>query len=110
MLNERGDTTISWSEDRNDAMEAIIEKKMKEGVSFFIIEDRGLRQPLKNSQDARKYRSLAIPDADLAKFVASGAGEAIPTPEAPIKTKRKAKTAKDAAENQSVGVKPLKGG
>ena len=31
MLNEAGDTTISWSEDLDDRMEEIIQKKMDQG-------------------------------------------------------------------------------
>jgi len=110
MLNERGDTTIAWTSDRDAEMEALIEKKMKAGITFFIIEDRGLRSPLKQSTDARKHRALAIPDEDFAKFVEDGAGEAVPTPAEPVKVKRKAKTAKEVATSQSVGVKPMQGG
>lgn len=32
LLNEMGDTTIVWTQDRDDEMERIIEKKMAEGV------------------------------------------------------------------------------
>jgi hypothetical protein len=110
MLNEAGDTTISWTEDRDDEVEAIIQKRMDEGCAFFIIEDRGLRRPLRDAADARAHRVLAIPDADFAKFVGEGRGEAIPTPPEKVKTVRKAKTAKEVAGAQSVGVKPMRGG
>jgi len=110
MLNENGDTTISWSSDRDDEVEAIIAKRMAEGCVFFVIEERGLRQPLRDASDARKHRVLAIPDADFAKFVGEGHGEAIPTPAGKVKTVRKAKAAKEVAKSQSVGVRPMRGG
>jgi hypothetical protein len=110
MLNENGDVTIAWTSDRDDEVEAIIEKRMKEGCAFFIIEERGLRQPLRDASDARKHRILAIPDEDFARFVGDGHGDAIQTPSEPVKTVRKAKTAKEVASSQSVGVKPLRGG
>ena len=110
MLNESGDTSISWTSDRDDEMEAIIAKKMAAGCTFFIIEDRGLRQPLRDAADASKHRTLAIPDEDFAKFVSEGGGVAIKTPDEKVKTVRKAKTPKEVATSQSVGVKPKAGG
>ena len=111
MLNESGDTTIAWTEDRDDEVEAIIAKKMAEGCTFFIIEPRmGLRSPLTDAADARKHRALAIPDADWAKFVGEGGGEAVKTPAAPVKKTRVSRSAKEVASSQSVGVRPMRGG
>lgn len=116
MLNERGDTTIVWDEDQDGEMEKIIAKKMKQGVSFFIVEPRffGLLPPkkteLKKAKDARKFRALAIPDEDLSAFVSSGAGDEVVTPTGKVSTKGKAKTAKQAAQSQTVGVRPARGG
>lgn len=111
MLNESGDSTLTWTPDRDEAMEAIIEKKMAEGVSFFIIEPRfGGRMPLKTAAEARNYRALAIPDEDFAKFVEIGNAEVVKTPAAPVKTVRKANSAKEVATSESVGVRPMKGG
>lgn len=110
MLNERGDTTIAWSPDRDEEVERIIQKKMSEGIRFFIIADRGLRMPLKNIADVVPSRTLAIPDEDWSAFVGEGKGEAIKTPDEPVKKSRLSKNAKEVAASQSVGVKPLRGG
>ncbi|MCB1534880.1 MAG: hypothetical protein KDJ44_09180 [Rhodoblastus sp.] len=116
MLNTAGDVTIIWEADSDDAMEAIIAEKMKAGCSFFIIEPRfgGLaapaRKPLKDAADARKHRALAIPDEDLSAFVGAGAGALTTTPNVPAKTVRRAKTAKEAAQTETVGVQARRGG
>lgn len=111
MLNQSGDTTIAWTEDRDSEMEAIIAKKMAEGVTFFITEPRaGLRTKLKNVKDARKHRALAIPDEDFATFVATGAGDAVETPKEPVKKSRISRNPKEIAKSQSVGVKQMRGG
>ena len=113
MLNESGDTTVSWTPDRDDEMEAIIEKKMKEGVTFFIIdrEHDGARMRLEDVADAKKYRALAIPDEDLARFVSSGAGVAIPTSTAPVRRSRVSRSPKEIASSKAVvGVKQRRGG
>jgi hypothetical protein len=112
MLNESGDTTISWTEDRDEEMQAIIEKKMAEGVTFFIIdrEHDGARMKLEHPFDARRYRALAIPDEDLARFVSSGSGVAVPTSTAPVRRSRVSRSAKEVASSRSVGVKQRRGG
>mgnify|MGYP001553514222 CR=1 FL=1 len=116
MLNESGDTTIVWTEDRDDEMEAIIAKKMAEGVTFFTIEPRffGLlpskKTELKNAQDARQHRALAIKDEDFAKFVESGGGDAVKTPAASVSGAMIERDPKKVAKSQSVGVRQMKGG
>ncbi|MGE5510293.1 MAG: hypothetical protein ACM31O_03465 [Bacteroidota bacterium] len=111
ILNERGDQTIAWSEDRDADMEAIIEKKMREGVSFFIIDPRlGTRRKLQEVGEASRHRLLAIPDEDFAKFVGEGSGELVKTPSAPARNARKSKNAKEIAKSESVAVRPARGG
>lgn len=121
MLNERGDTTVVWTPDRDLEMEAIIERKMAEGCIFYLIDSRfGTRHKLSAAADANRHRMLAIPDEDFAKFVGGpvdpgGGAEhhtaaVVPTPDAPIKGARRAKTAKEVATGESVGTKPRRGG
>ena len=116
LLNESGDQTILWQEEQDDEMERIIQKKMDQGVTFYIVEPRawGFLPPkkttLKNVADALKHRALAIKDSDFAAFVGEGKGDAVPTPAAPVKTVRRGKTAKEVAQSESVGVKPRRGG
>lgn len=111
MLNEDGDTTLAWTEDMDDAMEQIIQKKMDAGVTFFIIDPRlCTRQPLKRASDAARHRMLAVRDEDLAKFVGEGTVDVIKTPDQPATVKRKAQTAREVVENETVGVTPRRGG
>lgn len=110
MLNEAGDTTLSWSEDRDAEMEVIIAKKMAEGVTFFIIEPRGARTKLEHAGDAAKHRALAIPDEDLRKFVEIGSGMAVATPKEPMRKSRISRDAKEVSRSTSVGVKQRRGG
>lgn len=116
ILNEAGDQTIVWDESSDERMTEIIRKKMEQGVVFFVIEPRffGLlpskKTPLTNADDARKHRALAIRDEDIAKFVGEGGGDVVKTPDKAVQTIRKAKTAEEVAKNESVGVKPMRGG
>lgn len=116
ILNEAGDQTIVWTEDRDDEMVDIIRKKMEQGIIFFIIEPRffGLlpskKTRLDNPDEARKHRALAIRDEDFARFVGEGHGDMVRTPEAPVNTVKQSRSPKEVAKSQSVGVKPMKGG
>lgn len=67
-------------------------------------------KPLKNIDDAMKHRSLSIKDADLSKFVLDGRGTVTPSPSEPVQTVSRAKTAREVASGNSVGVQPRRGG
>lgn len=116
MMNDHGDTTLVWTEEQDNEIIPIIEKKMKEGIAFFIIEPRmfGLLPPkkteLKKAKDALKHRALAIGDGDFSAMIEAGNVSAVKTPSEQVQTVRRAKDAKDVAKNQSVGVRQLKGG
>ncbi len=88
MLNQSGDTTVTWEAANDDAMLAIIERKMAAGVSFFIApmtkagkpDKRKKAQRIDNPEQARAARAVSIPDSDLAKFVSDGLGDVIKAP------------------------------
>jgi hypothetical protein len=111
LFNGHGDTTIAWSEDRDEVMEALIAKKMAEGVVFFVIENRaGLRSRLTDPGQALSQRALAIGDDDFAKFVGDGNGEVVPTPATPARKPRISRKPAEVAKSQSVAVRPSRGG
>jgi hypothetical protein len=111
MLDETGDTTISWSEDRDEEMAAIIQKKMDEGMTFFIVERHGSRGPkLERPADAMRHRALAIPDEDLRKFVEAGAGTPEAAPAGRVAKSRVSRDAKEVAGSDAVGTKARRGG
>jgi len=119
ILNERGDTTITWEPDQDDAMQELIERKMAAGVTFYTVPQRKAGQrgrlpkqeKLTEPAKAREHRALSIPDADFSKFVLEGKGEAVqaPAPERIAGAKR-ARTAKEVASGHSVAVQPRRGG
>jgi hypothetical protein len=116
MLNEMGDLTIVWEAQNDAAMEALIQKRMDEGVIFFVITPRlgGFVAPdrtkLKSTTEAMKHRALSIPDEEVQKFVSGGLAEVISTPVAPVKGSRRSKSAKEVSKNESVGVRQRRGG
>lgn len=121
LLNRSGDTSITWSEDQDDAMEELITRKMAAGVTFFILPKRKSTRgaapkpkPFTTFEAARKHRALSIPDADFSKFVLEGKGTAIPTPPSVAEGKargvRVSTSAKEVSKSRSIGIQPRAGG
>ncbi len=119
ILNETGDVTITWEPENDDKMMEIIERKMKAGIVFFLIEPRmgGIVAPdtskkLKKTkpEEALKHRALSMKDEDFEAMVAEGKAELVQTPAARAVTTRKASTAREVATSESVGVRPMRGG
>lgn len=128
-LNMTGDIQITWDEQNEDAILALVEKKMQEGYSFFILKPRALgllgkkKVALESIEDARKAGSVVVPDALAEKVMAKlddedleatvAAGKARVTSRSKvvdIDTARRAKTAQEAVSNPSVAVRRVVGG
>ena len=45
ILNERGDTTITWPPESDDEMEKLIERKIAAGVTFYTVPKRKTGKP-----------------------------------------------------------------
>ena len=117
LLNERGDTTLAWDEDSDERMIALIDQKMKEGMTFFLLKPRAvaslppLKTKLKKAKEALPERAVVLSDADFAAMLTSGAATTADAPSGDLETVGTAKTGKEAVRHGTVaGAKPLKGG
>lgn len=115
LLNEMGDIEVTWDSQNDDAMREVIEKKMKEGVRFFILKPfpGGFlfrKTALKSMADLKENR-VKIGDSDVEKLFEAGKVEVIRTNSgATLETVAVAKTAKEASTKRTVGIRPLQGG
>jgi hypothetical protein len=114
MLDESGDTTIVWDEDTEEKIIPIIAKKMDEGFVFYITKTVPILNitrlsRAKSLDEIRKAGSATIKDEALEQlFLTGSVGTARSSDNVvPI---RKAKDAREVAQNQSVGVRPRRGG
>lgn len=112
LLNSSGDLSIAWDESHDDAVAKVIEKKMKEGVRFFItapFTDKEIR--VKKLADV-KGREVHIKDSDIEKLFADGAVGTFKR----VKGKTDKETVKvstdpkEVARSSSVGVRAMRGG
>lgn len=113
-LNQSGDITIEWDEDRDDQMRAVIQKKMDEGVTFFIVKEIDNREWVSKVRDLSEIQEskVRIYDADLEKMFSDNPnGLRIKNSTAPaIDTVERTKTPDEVVKNNSVAVRPLRGG
>ncbi len=116
LLDASGDTTIVWDEDTEDKMLEIIQKKMDEGIVFYIVKPS--RIPLipsrnvraKKVADIKKAGAVVIKDADLDALFRDGVISTVKAPEGDLQTVGRAKTAREVSKNHTVAVRPQRGG
>ncbi len=86
-LNLDGHGTLEWQAASDEAMRELIERKMREGFAFFVLEPRygGIVPPLKvavtDVDRAMSGRKVHLSDADFAAVVAGGVATLRPTAE-----------------------------
>lgn len=116
LLDQSGDTTITWSEPDDVDVLTFIQQKIDEGYVFFIEQPRVLRAFMKkkkiDSVSEVKERKLIVADERAAELELKGKIKLVTlkseTKEpAPVK---KAKDAKEVAKSRSIATKPVRGG
>lgn len=128
-LNSTGDITISWEKDKENEMLALIDKKMKDGYTFFLLKPRagGLlgnkKVPAENLEQIRQAGSVVVPDAlakavvmnlgdsDVSTAVAAGSATLVSTvKKTTMDSVRRATSAAEVVASQSVAIRPISGG
>lgn len=111
LLNEMGDLTITWEADKDDEMAAIIQKKLDQGVRFFLIEPFTKNQVEIKTLGDVKGRTISVPDEDVQRLFTDGkVGIIKRITGTVIDTIRASTSAKEIAQSHSVGTKQYQGG
>lgn len=118
LLNLSGDTTIVWDEAEDAKMKAIIEKKMAEGFTFFIVPPRIFniiprpQREAGNVEEAMRYRALRVKDPDFLDVIAAGVADIAERKQdgAETETIRMAANANEVVQHQTVAVQARRGG
>lgn len=111
LLNEMGDLTITWEDDKDDEMAIIIQKKLDQGVRFFIVEPFTKNQVEVKKLEDIKGRQISVPDEDVEKLFTEGkVGIVKRITGSVMNTLGLATTAQQVASNHTVGVRQLRGG
>ncbi len=112
LMNEMGDLTITWEADKDDEMATIIQKKLDQGIRFFIIEpfNKSQMTQVRKLEDI-KGRQITVPDDDIEKLFTEGkVGIFKRVTGTVMNTITTSTSAKEIAASHSVGVTQLRGG
>lgn len=127
--NKTGDVTIGWDDLDEDVVLAIIEKKMKEGYTFFVLKKplfpffKPKKVAMQSIDEARTAGKVVVPDAMVQKIVAdlgdpdlnaaysNGKVQVVSrTRPAHAESKGRAATAAEVVKTQTIAIQPLVGG
>jgi len=113
LLNATGDITIGWSEADDASMIPMIEKKLREGYSFFIVqgEEQVRLQRVDQIGDAR---TVVMADRDAEQLFAAGkvglVQKAQRVANRIIDTLRRSRNPAEIARENTVVMRPMAGG
>jgi hypothetical protein len=128
-MNSTGDITISWEKDKEEEMLALVQAKLDQGYTFFLLKPRagGLlgtkKVPVESIEEIRAAGSFVAPDA-LAKAVVMNLGDdvvskAVQNGNAHVTAIGKntsmesvgsTRNAQEVVRSNSVAIKPISGG
>ncbi|MDW9481899.1 hypothetical protein GOB57_24940 [Sinorhizobium meliloti] len=116
LLNNSGDSTITWEKENDEVMRALIEKKMKEGVAFFVIPPKVMgfiprpKSRIGDVDEIMKRRSVSVKDEDFAGIIAGGLAKITERPDIDTERAEQCHDPAVIARSQSIGVMPMRGG
>lgn len=116
LLNNSGDSTITWESDSDEVMRELIEKKLAQGVAFFVIPPKALgfiprpKSRVTDVAEIMKHRSVSVKDEDFAAIIAQGIAGIAPRPQIDTEKAEQCHDAAVIARSQTVAVMPMRGG
>lgn len=119
LLNDLGHVEIAWTSESDEAMRAVIEKKMAEGVKFFIMKpilpsilgDRLHRQKRLKTMDELVQQRITVKDKDVEDLFATGKVSLYRRDSGgTVETGARVTSAAEAARSSVVGVRQFQGG
>lgn len=110
-----GDLKIEWSEDKQQEVINFIQAKMDTGVTFHIIdpESKAKTPPVLEIENTNQItgRQVYVRDPDIGKLIEGGFASIASFSGMPeLKVTGRAKTAEEAAKQDTVAIAPKRGG
>lgn len=112
MMDSSGDTSFGWDAADDEWVIPMIRAKMAAGYTFWIVERNPLREVrLERAEALGENRHVIIKDTAARELFEQGRiGLASITEHGEAKTLRRARTPEEAAGNDTVAHRPLRGG
>ncbi len=116
LFNATGDVAITWKDDQDVEVLSMIEDKMKEGYTFFILEEKFFKtmkrkKIIRDANEIGKDRTVYLDDSRAEDLVKTGKVQVVKL-DKPNETLggRRAKTKEEVAGNKTAAFRPVAGG
>ena len=116
LLNETGDIELVWSDEHEESMRALIEKKIREGYSFFIVERKLFgcierHKLVKDISEIKKGTKLLLKDEDAVRLFEEGKiGAKVNKSKRNIEARKRTKDVDEILNSDTLAVRPIAGG
>lgn len=109
-MGEEGHLTWAWDEQNHERVVGIIQRMMDDGYVFWIVKRDPLREEeLEDIEDLTNNRHVVIKDDDFRELVEAGVLYRT-RDDATLTQERRTEDAREAAVNDTVAHRPLRGG
>lgn len=118
-LNETGDVEISWDAKHDESVKAMIESKMAQGVSFFVVKKilgfpikRKIKEQWGGGIDRKELssRKISVGDEAIAELFSKGEINISRSGNQEYTATSRARNWQDVRDNSTIGVKHASGG
>lgn len=110
VMDESGHVTWSWEEENHERIVSVIQRMMDDGYVFWIVKRNPLREEeLEDIEDLATNRHVIIKDDDFRELAEAGVLYRT-RDEATLTQERRTTDAHEAAVNDTVAHRPLRGG
>jgi len=115
LLNEAGDVTIIWSEEHEEHMKLLIEKKLKEGYSFFLVKTIAfglIKKAVKvtSIDEITTGSKLILRDEDAIKLFEAGHINIEKHEKRKLEAGKRLNNADEILKNDTVAIRPIASG
>ncbi len=111
LMDESGDTSLGWDPEDDEWVLPMIRRKMEAGYAFWIVKRNPLREVLvQRVEELRETRHVIIKDDESRDLFEHGQIGIADTGDTDLEVERRATTAEEVVENETVAHRPLRGG
>jgi hypothetical protein len=112
LMDETGHTSLGWDASDDEWVLPMIRRKLAEGFTFWIVKRNPLREvQLERVEDlGDAARHVIIRDAESRQLFEAGRIGLAAANDEPVETVRRATTAEEAVQHDTVAHRPLRGG
>lgn len=114
LMNESGDVTITWTQEHEAEMRGLIEKKIKEGYSFFLVEKKfkffNQKTKITSVDQIQRGSKILLRDEDAIRLFSEGKIQVEKNDAVELTAGKRLDDADEVLKSDTVAVRPIGAG